>query len=127
MKRLLFVIAFLALASTVHAQTPIVIGPNSTLQWDMPGSTQSLAQACTYAVSAGGAFVPVIGAVTCSAAVSPATAPSCAVNLMAQTVIAIGSGSVQVQATCGGQTSLPSVPFQYLDLVVPVPTNVRFK
>lgn len=128
MTKYLFALAFLALASIVQAQTPIVIGPNSLLVWDVPGVSAVTASTCTYAVSPAGApFVPIQGQVTCVAPVAPATAPSCSVNLMAQTSITIGSGSLVMTTTCQGLTSLPSAPFQYLDLVVPVPTNVRFK
>lgn len=128
MKRLLFVFAFALIASVASAQTPIVIGPSSLLAWEVPNATQAIAQACTYSVSAaGGAFLPVLWPVTCIASVPPATAPTCTVNLLAQTMIAIGSGSIQMTATCGGQTSLPSTPYAYLDLVVPIPANVRFK
>jgi len=128
MNRLIFVLAFSLFSVTVQAQVPIIIGPGSTLVWDMPGMTANAANACTYAVLAGpGPSTPVVGQVTCVEPVAPATAPSCSVNLIAQTSITVGSGAVAMTATCGGQTSLPSVPFQYLDLVVPIPTNVRFK
>jgi hypothetical protein len=119
---------FLLIAAPVAAQTPIVIGPNSLLLWEMPGLTVPVATACTYAVSAaGGPFTPLVGKVTCSPPDAPATSVLCSVNLIAQTVITIGSGSITLVATCDGQTSLPSVPFAYLDLAVPVPQNVRFK
>lgn len=128
MKKMLFVLAFALVSSTVLAQTPIVIGPSSTLAWELPGATVATAQACTFNISvAGGSFAPVIGPVTCTAPVAPSTNPSCSVNLLAQTSIPIGAGSITMTATCGGVTSLPSTPFVYLDLIVPVPTNVRFK
>lgn len=128
MKRFALALAFTCVASLAHAQAPIVIGPSTVLSWDMPGSTLATAQACSYNISvASSPFVPVIGVVTCTAPVAPSTAPSCTVNLLAQTMIPIGSGSLAMTATCGGQTSLPSLPFAYLDLVVPIPTNVRFK
>lgn len=128
MKRILFVLAFALVSSLAHAQTPIVIGPATVLNWDMPGSTLAIAQACSYNISVTGSpFVPVIGAVTCTAPAAPSTVPNCSVNLMAQATIPIGAGSIAMTATCSGTTSLPSTPFAYLDVVVPIPANVRFR
>lgn len=114
-------------ASVASAQNPIVIGPSTLLMWDTPGLAATGAQACTYAVgtSASGPFVPLVGTVTCAGAAAPA---SCSVNLLAQgAAIPIGSGTVVMTATCGGQTSLPSTPFAYVDVVIPIPANVRFR
>lgn len=117
-------LAFLVFAFAIpaHAQTPIIVGPLTQLQWDMPGLTLAQAQACTYAVSVNsGASTPVIGPVTCTA---PAT---CGVNLTAQTAIPVGSNSLTMTATCSGVTSLPSTPFAYVDVLIPIPTNLRIK
>jgi len=118
-----FAFLVLAFAIPARAQTPIIIGPLTQLQWDMPALTLAQAQACTYAVSVNsGAFVPVIGPVTCAA-----PAPTCGVNLVAQTAIPVGSNSLTMTATCSGVTSLPSVPFAYVDVIIPIPSNLRIK
>ena len=128
MKRLLLVLCLLSVPSLAAAQTIVVIGPSTLLAWDMPGMPPTSANACTYAVSeSGSSFAPIIGPIICAAPVPPATLTACSVNLIAQSTITIGSGSITMTATCGGVTSLPSVPFAYVTIVIPIPANVRFR
>src|SRR5579864_2916884 len=127
-KRVLLIsLAGLLLSGTAHAQAPIIVGPNSLVYWEMPTIDPATAGACSYTISQGAAaFVPLVGAVTCVAAVAPAVNTSCTVNLLAQN-LTIGSGSIRMEATCSGVTSLPSTAYAYVDLVIPIPTNVKFK
>lgn len=71
-----------------------------------------------------GAFSNVVGPVTC---VAVASVTSCSVNLVAQPAFTIGSGSITMTTTCSGSTSLPSTPFAYVVVIVPIPANVRIK
>lgn len=124
----LFVGLMLAVASLAGAQT--VVGPATQLLWDLPGLSVPTAQACTHtvAVAPSTTYVPVIGPVTCVAAVPPqTTSTSCGVLLTAQTFIPIGSNSITMEVACSGVTSLPSTPFAYVDILIPIPTNLRTK
>lgn len=121
----LFILLLLLIPINVYAQTTVIIGPSSTLVWDTPGLGPSLAQTCTYQIAQGaGAFSNVVGPVTCVAVTS---VTSCSVNLVAQPAFTIGSGSITMTTTCSGSTSLPSTPFAYVVVIVPIPANVRIK
>ena len=125
MKKFLFIFIIFLFPLVAEGQTTIIIGPNSTLVWDTPGLGPALAQTCTYQIAQGaGAFSNVVGPVTCT---SLAGVTSCSVNLVAQTAFTIGSGSITITTTCSGTVSLPSTPFAYVVVVVPVPANIRIK
>lgn len=122
----------LGLAGKASAQTPIIIGPASTFGWDMPtaGMTVAIAQACSYPISVNGAaFVPLVGPVTCTPPVAPAVGPACSVLISAQppTTFPSTPTSVTLEATCNGITTLPSTPFAYVVIVIPIPTNLRIR
>lgn len=128
MKKLFIIGLLLLIPIKASAQTTVIIGPTTVLQWDTPGLGPALAQTCTYQIAQGaGAYSNVVGAVTCFAPVAPAVNTFCQVNLMAQPTFTIGSGSITMETTCSGLTSLPSTPFAYVVVVVPVPSNVRIK
>lgn len=126
----LIVLACLGLAAEASAQTPIIIGPTSTFAWDMPSTTMTVAvaQACTYPISVNGAaYVPLVGPVTCT---PPAPLMTCSVLISAQppaTFPVTGTPSITMEATCSGITTLPSAPFAYIVIVVPIPTNLRIR
>lgn len=126
MKKILLALVVLSLPSVARAQTPIIIDPNSKLAWDMPGVGQGVANGCTYLIAPpSGAYVPVIGTVTCLDPVAPAVSTTCTVNLKAQPAFTVSSGSVTMESTCNGITSLPSTPFAYVVIVIPIPANIR--
>lgn len=124
MKTLLIACCLALFASVASAQTPIVVSPSTQLQWFEPGQTAATAQSCTFSVAktTAGPFVPVVGAVTCVAGAATDPGPVCSANFFAQNaMIPVGSGSIVMTATCTGQTSLPSTPFQYLTVIIPAP------
>lgn len=130
----LAVLAVLALAGEASAQTPIIIGPSSAFVWDMPSATMTVAvaQGCTYPVSVNGAaFAPLVGPVTCTPPVPPSTlGPTCSVLVSAQppaTFPVTGTPSITMEATCSGITTLPSAPFAYVVIVIPIPVNLRIR
>lgn len=127
MKAFLAAALFALLPAMAQAQTLTIIGPNTQLLWDVPGFSAVQAQTlCTYNIAQGtGPYVPTVGAVACTLT-APAINPTCAVNLQAQNLI-IGSSSITMTTTCSGVTSLPSTPFAYVDVVVPIPLNVKFR
>lgn len=132
MRKLLFVLSLLAIPIKANAQTPIIIGPNSTFIWDMPtsGMTVAVAQGCIYPISVNGAApVPLVGPVTCIPPVPPSIGPTCSVLVSAQpaTTFPITAASVTLAASCSGITTLPSTPFSYVVIFIPIPTNLRIK
>lgn len=125
MKKFVFVIVFLLFSLRVNAQSPIVIGPNSTLNWDLIGLLPTTAQTCTYAISIGsGTFNNLISPITC---VALGTSDStCSSNLVA-TGLPLNSNSIRMTVTCNSITNLPSTPFAYVILAIPIPSNLRIK
>lgn len=114
-----------------HAQTPIVIGPNTVLAWDMnapvAGITPAIVQGYSYAVTVDVAPPTTLANVACVSA--PAVAPVLSANSCSvpASQIPMGSHSITMTASTGGLTSLPSTPFTYIDLVIPAPAGLRFK
>ena len=124
MKICLFVLVALVVSATAQAQ--IVIGPLTVFQWDVTAPTPAFAATMTY-VATVDALPPITFAgVVCAVGVPPSVAgdQTCQVPASA---IPMGSHSITMTAASGGVTSLPSVPFSYVDLVIPVPKGLRFK
>lgn len=123
----IYLFALLALVvslGTAHAQ--IVIGPLSVLQWDVTAPSPAFAATMTY-VATVDALPPITFAgVTCVAGVPPVAVGDQTCSVPAST-IPMGSHSITLTAASGGVTSLPSAPFSYVDLVIPVPKGLRFK
>ena len=124
MKLMCVTLALLAVASTAHAQ--IVVGPLTVLQWDVTAPTPAFATTLTY-VATVDALPPItLTGVVCAVGVPPVAAgdQTCQVPASA---IPMGSHSITLTAASGAVTSLPSTPFAYVDLVIPVPKGLRFK
>ena len=127
MKRALIALSFVCLASVASAQTPIILGPSSVLAWDVvatPPVTAAFAATLTYNLTTDGGTPTVLANVICAAPVTPAVNPSCSV--LAST-LPLGSHSLTMTDSSGGVTSLPSTPFAYVVIAIPLPSNLRFK
>ncbi len=123
---LLALVALVVSVSTAHAQ--IVIGPLTVFQWDVTAPTPAFAATMTY-VATVDALPPITFAaasVVCAVGVPPVAVGDQTCQVPAST-IPMGSHSVTLTAASGGVTSLPSTPFSYVDLVIPVPKGLRFK
>lgn len=112
------VVCALSMPTSASAQTPIVIGPLSTIQWDMGVTVPATAQAFTYALSVDGGAPSTLAGVTC-AMVTQTTCKTLA------SILPLGSHSLTLTASSGGVTSLPSALFAYLTIVIPVPQGLR--
>lgn len=129
MNRLTTVIACVVLvlglvAAVLRAQTPIVIGPASRLLWEVQTPSPQFAGGLTYVATFPGPpqiVQPLVG-VSCIA--KDATTQTCSV--LAQT-LPLGSRSMNLTASDGTVTSGPSVTFAYIDLVIPIPSGLRFQ
>lgn len=119
------VCVMLSRASLAFAQTPIVIGPTTTLQWDVQAPTLAAAQMYGWLLSVDGGSPLTLNpaGVTCVAGTPPIS--SC--KILAQAVLPAGSHSLSLQTVTAAGTSLPSAPFAYLVVVIPVPQNLRFQ
>lgn len=120
------ILAFGALLLSVvsaRAQSPIIIGPNSQLVWDIAAPDVATAQALVYTVTVDALAPKVLSPVTCVPAIASGV-QTCG-TLVSQ--IPTGSHTVTLTSTSGGLVSLPSAPFTYLDLLIPVPTSLRLK
>ncbi len=123
--KVLLAALFLLLASIASAQTPIILGPSSVLAWDVPGApTAAFALTLTYNLTTDGGTPTTLANVACAAPVAPATAPTCSV--LAST-LPLGSHSLTMTDSTSGVTSLPSTPFAYVVIAIPIPANIRFK
>ena len=108
------------------ASAQIVIGPLTVFQWDVTAPTPVFAATMIY-VATVDALPPITFAgVTCVAGVPPVAVGDQTCSVPAST-IPMGSHSITLTAASGGVTSLPSAPFSYVDLVIPVPKGLRFK
>ncbi len=116
------VVAMLSLPSLAHAQTPIVLGPTSTLQWDMsvPPAT---AQSYSYSLSIDSGNPLPLGNVTCAAGPSATWPATC--KVLAASFLPAGSHNLTMTATTPQGTSLPSAPYAYLTVIIPVPQGLR--
>lgn len=114
---------WLLCASSVSAQTPIVIGPTSTLQWDMDSIPAPTAQAFTYVLSVDGTPLPAPNTPLPNVTCVTVTQTTCRVLA---SVVPSGSHSLTMTAGSGSLTSLPSTPFTYLTVIIPVPQGLRF-
>lgn len=108
----------LSTATTASAQTPIVIGPTSTIQWDMGTTVPATAQTYTYGLSVDGGVAAALTGVTCAG-----TATTTCKTLAS--ILPLGSHSLTLTASSGGVTTLPSAPYAYLTVVIPVPQGLR--
>lgn len=138
MKRLLLLVTLLCLAVPLAAQTPvaIIVTPSLVLAWDgdtvAPSLTAADAQTWTYTASVDTppTLITLTG-VTC--VVVPPTAPAVAswtcqapaaqLPLAGSHALTLTAGSAGVN----GSTSLPSVPYAWVTIIIPVPTNVRLR
>ncbi len=116
----LFVLTFPA--SRAAAQTPVVIGPNSLLAWDVAAPDVATANGFAYAAMVDAAPPKTLTPVTCAASATSGV-QTCKTSI---TQIPLGSHAVSVTAASGTIVSLPSVTLSYLDLLIPVPSGVRF-
>lgn len=122
MNRYLLTLTFLSLAACAHAQGPIVIDANTKLVWDVQTPDAATAQSLTYkAVVDGGAPVT-LTPIACVAGTAPLFTCSTPISQ-----IPLGSHSVVMTSGAGTVTSGPSSPFAYIDLLIPVPQNLRAK
>lgn len=127
MKTLVLTLA-LVLASVLPAvaQTPIILGPSSVFAFDVVVPTPALAQSLTYVVTPGALAPITLTGVACSGA-TPATTPVSQTCSVPATMLPLGALSVTMTSASGGVTSVPSAVFAYIDLVIPIPTNLRLK
>ena len=127
MRTFLIALSVVSLATVASAQTPIILGPNSLFAWDVVGTppvTVAVAASLTYNLTVDSGTPAVLANVTCVAPVAPATNPTCSV--LAST-LPLGSHSLTLTDSSGGVTSLPSTPFAYVVIAIPLPGNLRFK
>lgn len=115
------------MSAAASAQTPIIIGPSSTLAWE-DVSVPDVVTARTFVVQAtiDGAAPVTLTPISCGPGPtgSPATTFTCSTPV-AQ--IPMGSHTITLTNAVGTVVSLPSTPFTYVDLVIPVPATVRIK
>jgi hypothetical protein len=125
MKTILALVALLFVAASASAQSPIVIGPASVLEWgeNATGVTPALAQGFVYALTVDTAAPKTLTAVACIA--GPVGTVLCSVPAIGN--VPIGAHSLTLTASDGVTTTLPSAPFSYLTLVIPVPTGLRIR
>lgn len=125
MKKLLLILSLLTVPVVAQAQTPIVIGPSTQFAWDVVAPTPAFAQGLTYVLTT--STTPLVTqTLTNVVCVVSAVVGTQTCNVLAS-VIPLGSRTVTMTASDGVVTSLPSAPFTYVDLVIPVPSGLRFK
>lgn len=123
MKGLVVAISLLC-AVPAFAQQPIVIGPNSQLQWDSLGTVPAVASTFTVNIVVDGGAPKALTGVTCGA--GPTTADSTCQAPLAQ--LPTGSHAITLQNVApDGASSAPSTVFAYLDVIIPIPLNTRVK
>lgn len=114
--------SFLLLAACASAQGPIIIDATTKLVWDVTTPDAATAQSLTYKASVDGGAATTLTPVVCVAGVAPLF--TCATPI---SQIPLGSHTVVLTSGTATATSGPSAPFAYIDLLIPVPTNLRAK
>lgn len=125
MKQFILSIAFLLFTSVASAQ-PVFIGPTSQLQWDIVAVDIPTALSLTYSVSVDAAAAIALTGVTCANS-SPLVAQTQTCSVLLNPQIPLGTHSITLTAASGLLVSSPSAPFAYIDLLIPVPKNLRVK
>jgi hypothetical protein len=120
----LFVCVFL-LPIAARAQTPIVVGPSTVLAWEIDAPDVATARGCGYNVAVDAATPIVVSPVSCGPGPGGVAGTFTCSTPIAQ--IPTGSHTLAMTDTCGGVTSLPSAPLTYVDMLIPVPKNLRIK
>lgn len=116
----------LLLPAAARAQSPIIIGPNSSIAWEIAAPDVATANGFTYAVTVDGGVPKTLSPVACSVSAAPIPAGTCTCTTpIAQ--IPTGSHQLTMTAASGGVVSLPSTPYAYVDMLIPVPQSVRAK
>lgn len=125
-KILLFVLVALCVlaAAPLQAQTVIVVGPASVVEWQVPGvGSPANAQLLTYGLIVDTSAPKILTGVVC--AQGPAANQTCSVPATGNAPI--GTHALTMTASDGVTTSLPSAPFSYVTLLVPIPTSLRIR
>lgn len=121
----------LGVAASVAAQSPIILLPTTNLVWDetspVAGFTPALAQALTYTPTVDGAAKPALTGITCLAATPIAPDQSANTCKALASQLPLGSHTVTLTAGSGALVSLPSVPLQFLTVVIPIPAALRLQ
>lgn len=128
MRRLLFLslLVLVASAARASAQTPIVVGPNSVLTWEVATPDLATARSLAIAVTVDGGATPIaLTPVQCGPGPNGQAGVFTCSSPLSQ--IPTGSHSVVATASLSGVTSLPSTPFAYVDFLIPIPQNLRGK
>lgn len=124
---LALVVVLLVGTGRASAQTPIVVGPNSVLAWEVVTPDIATARSLSIAATVDNAATPLaLTPVSCGPGPSgslPGTF-TCS-SPLAQ--IPTGSHSITLTAALNGVTSLASTPFAFIDFLIPIPQNVRGK
>lgn len=123
MRTVLAVFAALLVSANVQAQTPIVIGPTSVIEWTMP--TTPAPGGLIYGLVVDTAAPLILTGFTCGVAGAPTGFNICTVPAVGRAPI--GAHTLTMTASDGVTTSLPSAPYSYLTLVIPVPSGLRIR
>lgn len=132
MRKLMIVLGMvLAWAVPVSAQTPIFVGPNTKLAWDVGepvlGITPATFQGLTYNLSVDGGPYNALTTVTCANRTPVPPELSAATCTVPIAQVPNGSHVITLTAQSAAGTSVPSAPFAYLMVAIPIPTNTRFQ
>jgi hypothetical protein len=119
MKKILSII-LLAITTLSAQSAPIIIGPNSVLQWNIAAPDIPTAQSFTYAVTVDGAAPITVTPVTCVAS-STSGIQQCSTPV---SQLPLGSHTVTMTAASGSIVSASSAPYSFVDLLIPVPTGI---
>lgn len=126
MKKLLFALVILCLASTAFAQTPVTTA--NKIGWDQQAPSLAEAQAYTYKYYPDGATTGIaLTGVVCTAVTSPTgtVVPQCEVAFPAFTP---GSHTLSITASNEAGESVKSAPLNFAFVVIPSPpANLRIK
>ena len=123
MKKAILTIAFaLVFVSAVEAQVTI-IGPNSKLGWSDTNTPVATAQALVVNATVDAATTPIVlTPIVCVVNTVTATTSDCSSPI---SQIPMGSHTVVLNNVSGALVSLPSAPFSFVTMLIPVPSNVK--
>ena len=125
MKTVLIACLFALLPTLATAQSVIIVGPTTVLQWDDTLTPLATAQTLVVSITVDGNVPPIVlSPVTCVVNPVTATTSTCS-SLLSQ--IPTGSHTINATNTSGTVVSLPSAPFSYVTMLIPVPQTLRVK
>ncbi len=123
MKKAILALAFVLLCVSIANAQVTIIGPNSKLGWSDANTPVATAQTLIVNATVDAAATPIIlSPIICVVNITVATTSDCSSPI---SQIPMGSHTVVLNNVSGTLVSLPSAPFSFVTMLIPVPSGIK--